>query len=152
MRDSLGSKHHQRGNPMPLRLRLFFSALTGTLLLIPALALYRELSRRPDIWWTPPAMALSLAESQDRVRIYARGEPLGTLLEAKQLWIREEAGSSALDAREVGLRFNNWDRVRAARIPMLLTHAAVCGAGIVLLLLIATGRLAYRDEKEPVAA
>jgi len=53
--------------------------MTGSLLLIPALALYRELSRRPDIWWTPPAMALSLDKSQDRVRIYARGKPLGAL-------------------------------------------------------------------------
>jgi hypothetical protein len=97
-------------------------------------------------------MALSLTDSQDRVRIYARGKPLGVLLEAKQLWIREAAGSSALDPREVGLRFNNWDRVRAARIPMLLTYSAVFGAGVVLLLLIATGRLAYRGEKEPIAA
>ena len=30
---------------MPLRLRVFFSTLTCTLLFIPALALYRELSR-----------------------------------------------------------------------------------------------------------
>ena len=137
---------------MPLRLRVFFSTLTCTLLFIPALALYRELSRRPDIWWTPPAMALSLNASQDRVRIYVRGKPLGALLEAKQLWIRGEAGSGALDPREVGLRFNNWDRVRAARIPMLLTYSAVLGAGVVLLLVIATGRLAYRGEKEPAAA
>ena len=137
---------------MPLRLRLFFSIMTGALVLIPALALYRELSRRPDIWWTPPAMAFSLTESQDRVRIYARGKPLGALLDAKQLWIGEAAGSSALDPREVGLRFNNWDRVRAARIPMLLAYSAALGAGAVLLLVIVTGRLAYRGEKEPIAA
>ena len=133
---------------MPLRLRLFFSALTATLLLIPALALYRELSRRPDIWWTPPAMALSLDESQDRVRIYARGKPLGTLLEEGEVWIGKQAGSSPLDRRELGLRFNNWDRIRAERIPMLLAYAAACGADVVLLLVIATGRLAYRGEKE----
>ena len=77
---------------MPLRLRVFFSVLTSTLLFIPALALYRELSRRPDIWWTPPAMALSLNASQDRVRIYVRGKPLGALLEAKQLWIGGKRG------------------------------------------------------------
>jgi hypothetical protein len=124
--------------------------MTGSLLLIPALALYRELSRRPDIWWTPPAMALSLDKSQDRVRIYARGKPLGALLEAKQLWIREDAGSSALDPREVGLRLNNWDRVRAERIPVLLTYSAVFGAGVLLLILMATGRLTYRGEKEPI--
>ena len=136
---------------MPPRLRLFFSIMTGSLLLIPALALYRELSRRPDIWWTPPPMALSLNESQDRVRIYARGKSLGALLEAKQLWIKEDAGSSALDPREVGLRLNNWDRVRAERIPVLLTYSAVFGAGALLLLLMATGRLTYRGEKEPIA-
>ena len=131
--------------------RLLYSVLTGVLLLIPALPLYLELSKRSDIWWTPPTMALSLTESQDRVRIYARGRPLGALLEAKQLWINDEAGSSPLGEREIGLRLNNWDRVRAARLPTLLVRAAACGGGLVLLLLIATGRLAYRGEKEPVA-
>jgi hypothetical protein len=137
---------------MPIRLRFFYSALTGVLLLIPAVAFYGELSKRSDIWWTPPTMALSLTESQDRVRIYARGTPLETLLDAKQLWIRDEAGSSPLVAPEISLRLNNWDRVRAARLPMLLVYAATCGAGVVLLLLIATGRLAYRGERGPVAA
>jgi len=137
---------------MPIRLRFFFSALTAVLLLIPAVALYGELSKRSDIWWTPPTMALSLTESQDRVRIYARGTPLETLLGAKRLWIRDEAGSSPLVAPEISLRLNNWDRVRAARLPMLLVYAAACGAGVVLLLLIATGRLAYRGERGPVAA
>ena len=137
---------------MPLRVRLFFSALTAALLLIPVLALYRELSRRPDIWWTPPPMALSLSQSRDRVEIYVRGKPLGALLEARQLSVADEAGSSALDAHEIGLRFNNWDRVRAARLTTLLLYAASCGGGAVLLLLIATGRLAYRAERESVAA
>ena len=137
---------------MPLRLRLFFSAFTGALLLIPTLALYEELSRRPDIWWTPPPMALSLAESQDRVEIYVRGKPLRTLLEARQLSVTDAAGSSALGTHEIGLRFNNWDRVRAARLPILLWYAASCCGGAVLLLLIATGRLAYREERKSVAA
>src|SRR5229473_1344705 len=133
---------------MPPRLRLFFSALTGVLLLISALALYRELSRRSDIWWTPPPMALSLSESQDRVQIYVRGKPLGDLLAGRQISVTGNAGSSALEAHEIGFRFNNWDRVRADRLPMLLVYAASCGAGTVLLLLIATGRLAYRGERE----
>ncbi len=130
---------------MPQRLRLFFSILTGVLLLIPALALYRSLSGPADIWWTPPAMALSLSESQDRVQIYARGRPLAALLDAKQLWIKDEAASTPLGAHEIGLRLNNWDHVRAARLPVLLVYAAACGAGVVLLLVIATGRLTYRE-------
>ena len=137
---------------MPLRLRLFFSVLTGALLLIPALALYRELSQRSDIWWTPPPMALSIAESQDRVQIYLRAKPLGPLVAARQLWVTNELGSSPVGADDIGLRFNNWDRVRAVRIPTLLVYAACCGGGLVLLLLIAMGRLAYRGENASVAA
>jgi hypothetical protein len=137
---------------MPSRLRLFFSILSGVLLLIPALALYREFSRRSDIWWTPPPMALSLSDSRDRVEIYVRGKPLGALLEARQLSVTDAGGASALGAQDIGLRFNNWDRVRATRLPMLLLYAATCGAGAVLLLLIATGRLVYRGETQPLAA
>jgi hypothetical protein len=137
---------------MPLRLRLFFSGLTGILLLIPSLALYRELSMPADIWWTPTAMAVPLAESRDRVEIYVRGEPLGGLLNGQKLWIRDEGGSRALGAQEIGLRFNNRDRVRAGRLPLLLAYAAICGGGVVILFLIAAGRLAYRGEDPRVAA
>jgi len=137
---------------MPLRLRLFFSVLIVALLLIPATPLYRELSSRSDIWWTPLPMAPSLSESQDRVEIYVRGKPLGALLEARQLSVADGAGPSVLGADEIRLRFNNWDRVRVARFPMLLMYAASCGGGVVLLLLIATGRLAYRGERGSVAA
>src|SRR5437588_10595881 len=92
---------------MPPRLRLFYSVLTGVLLLIPALALYRDLCGPADIWWTPPAMGITLAESQDRVQIYARGRPLGAVLDAKQRWIRDEAGAGRLGARGVGLRLHS---------------------------------------------
>ena len=137
---------------MPTRLRVFYSLLTGGLLLIPIVALYGELGKRPDIWWTPPTMALSLAESRDRVEIYARGRPLGALLERGQVSITDGTGSGVLRAQEIGLRFNNWDRVRSQRLPLLLLYAAACGAGAVTFLLIATGRLAYRGEREAVAA
>ena len=137
---------------MPPRLRLFYSLLTAGLLLIPVVALYSELAKRSDIWWTPPPMASSLTESQDRLEIYVRGKPLGALLNEGKLRITDETGSGTLGASEISLRFNNWDRVRVTRLPIVLFYAAACGAGGLLVLLIATGRLAYRGEKEPVAA
>jgi len=137
---------------MPPRLRVFYSLLTAGLLLIPAVALYSEVSRRSDIWWTPLPMALSLADSKDRVEIFVRGQPLGGLLDQKHLSITDGAGSGVLRVEDIGLRFNNWDRVRAARLPLLLLYAAACGGGIVLLVVIATGRLAYSGEYERVAA
>jgi len=136
---------------MPPRLRLFYSGLTLGLLLIPAVALYSELARRSDIWWTPPAMASTLGDSRDRVEIYAGNKPLAAWLTAQQLWIRDEAGSRAVSADEIRLRFNNWDRTRVARLPLLLVYAATLGAGLVIFLVVATGRLAYRGER-PVAA
>ncbi len=131
---------------MPPRLRVFYSVLTAALLFIPAVALYSELSKRSDIWWTPPSMALSLADSKDRVEVYARGQELGTLLDRKQLSISDGTGSRLLSAQDIGLRLNNWDRVRAERLPLLLFYAAACGFGAALVLVIATGRLAYRGE------
>lgn len=137
---------------MPPRLRLFYSFLIVVLLSIPVLTIGRELLRRPDIWWTPLDMASSLTGSQDRVEIYAHGRPLTELLAANQLWLRTDTESRPLTAQELRFRFNNADRLRARRLPLLLVDAASCGAGAVLLLLIATGRLTYRGETAPVAA
>jgi hypothetical protein len=134
-------------DPMPTRVRLFFSILTVVFFFVAAAPLYRELSRPKDIWWTPHAMLVPLARSQDRVEIYIRGKPLGTLIEAGQLRLTDERGSSVLTPNEIGLRFNNWDRVRAQHLPVSLSSAAACGAMVVLFILVATGRLTYRDDQ-----
>ena len=133
---------------MPPRIRLVFSALSLVFFLMAAVPLYRELSRRSDIWWTPHAMAVPFTESTDRVEIYARGKPLAALLQAGQLRIAEGGGCTVVAPSEVGLRFNNWDRVRAERLPLLLVYAAVCGVTALMFLLVLTGRLAYRGERE----
>ena len=132
---------------MPTRVRLFFSILSVVFFFIAAAPLYRELSRPKDIWWTPHTMLVPLTRSQDRVEIYLRGKPLGTLIEAGQLRLTDERGSSVLTPNEIGLRFNNWDRVRAEHLPMSLASAAAGGAMVLLFILVATGRLAYRDDE-----
>lgn len=133
---------------MPPRIRVLFSALGLVFLFGAAAPLYRELSQRSDIWWTPQAMLVPLDQSSDRVVIYVRGKPLAALLESGQVRITEAGGSAALTPTDVGLRFNNWDRVRAGRIPMLLIYAAGCGVAALLLGLVAMGRLAYRGERD----
>jgi hypothetical protein len=133
---------------MPTRVRLFFSIFSVVLFLIAAAPLYREVSRPKDIWWTPHTMLVPLARSQDRVEIYLRGKPLGALIEAGQLRLTDERGSSVLTANEIGLRFNNWDRVRAEHLPVSLSSAAAGGAMVALFILVATGRLTYRDDQE----
>jgi hypothetical protein len=128
-----------------------FAAIIFVVFLIPALALYGELSKPADIWWTPAALMVPLTGTADRVVVYVRGKPLVAVLQAGQLRPVDEASGSVLATSDIGFRFNNWDRVRAQRIPTLLGYAAVCGATATLFLLVATGRLAYRGEKEPAS-
>ncbi len=132
---------------MPTRMRLMFAALSLTLFLISAVPLCRALSRPSDIWWTPHALLVPLAMRTDRVEIYARGKPLATLVQAGQLRIVENGGLSTLTPSDVGLRFNNWDRVRVEQLPLLLGYAAVCGVTACMFLLVVSGRLAYRGER-----
>jgi hypothetical protein len=126
-----------------------FAAIMFLLFLIPALTLYRELSKPADIWWTPRPLMVPLTNAADRVEVYVRGRPLVAMLETGQLRVIDEASGSVLAASDFGFRFNNWDRVRAQGIPTLLWYAAVCGVAATLFLIVATGRLAYRGEKEP---
>lgn len=123
---------------MPPRIRLLYSGLCIVLLVIAALPVYRELARPRDIWWTPRAMLVPLPESADRVEVFVRGEPLGTLLEAGRVEI--------VASGDIGLRFNSRDRLRAESLPALLASAAASGMVVLLLLLVVTGRLVYRGE------
>jgi hypothetical protein len=127
-------------------LRALFTSLSVAIFMIGAIPIYSELSRRPDIWWTPHSMMVPLPASGDRVEIYARGQPLGALLQAGRLRIADDGGVSVLATSDVGLRFNNWDRVRAARLPSMIAAAAACAIAAVMFLLVVTGRLVYRGE------
>ncbi|HEX9220237.1 MAG TPA: hypothetical protein VF858_07100, partial [Gemmatimonadaceae bacterium] len=69
-------------------------------------------------------------------------------LQAGQLRTTGDASTSVLTTSDIGFRFNNWDRVRAQQRPLFLWYAAVVGAGAIVFLLLISGRLPYRGEKE----
>ncbi|HEY8259269.1 MAG TPA: hypothetical protein VIG08_16550, partial [Gemmatimonadales bacterium] len=54
---------------------------------------------------------------------------------AGQLRLLDDSVTSVVSTADVGLRFNNWDRVRTARIPSLLISGVTAGAGAALLLM-----------------
>ena len=137
---------------MPPRVRFAFSVFSLVCFAIAAASLVSELRRRSDIWWTPRPLMVPLAQSADRVELYVRSEPLAALIESGRLRVEKGGTWSALSAGEVGLRFNNWDRVRAQRLPLLLGYGAMCGFSAAIFLIIATGRLAYREERGAPAA
>jgi hypothetical protein len=136
---------------MPPRNRALFSILIVTLFLVSALPLFRALTQRDDIWWTPQAMALPLSEAQDRVQIFVRNQPLSALLESGHLQMTASEGLQTIAPGDVRLRLNNWDRMRAERMPLLLTQAAACGAMAILFIMLVMGRLTLRGEKSEVA-
>lgn len=47
--------------------------------------------------------------------------------------------------------YSNWDRISAAHVSGLLVSAAGCGMTLTVLIIVATGRLAYRGETGPSA-
>jgi hypothetical protein len=132
---------------MPPRLRSLYATFCVTFFLISALPIYRELSRRRDIWWTPFSMLVPLADSKDRVQVFVRREPLPALIQAGQLRMEDNGRSSVLATSDIGFRFNNWDRVRGERLGLLLVCAAMCGVTALTFLLVLTGRLVYRGEE-----
>ena len=132
---------------MPPRIRLLYSSFAVVLFFMAAVPLYRELSRPSDIWWTPRTMMVPLGESQDRVEIYVHGRLLQELLHTGSLRLSDASGSTVLAPADVSLRFNNFDRVRAAQLPALMTSVAGAAIAALFVLLFLTNRLAYREEK-----
>lgn len=132
---------------MPGRVRLALVIMSLAVLLTSALPILRELTRRTDIWWTPATMLVPLGESGQRVEIYAHGQPLAKLIQAGKVQVLDEGKPVSLGAGDVGLRFNNSDRVRAERLPRVLVSAALFGAVTLYLLLLVTNRLVYREER-----
>jgi hypothetical protein len=114
--------------------RYLLLILPTTFLLISAARLYAFFQERDDIWWTPRAMSIPLEAAHDRVRVYLHGNEMDDLVAARRLLLQNDSGTSAVSRQDIGLRFNNWDRVRAERIPALLISAVTVGAAAGLLL------------------
>jgi hypothetical protein len=114
--------------------RYLLLGLPALFLLTSGARLYRFLHERSDIWWTPAAMLVPLTESHDRVAIYVRGSELDDLVAAGQLRLVRNSATSVVSPADIGLRLNNWDRVRAERIPGLLISGVTVGAAAALLL------------------
>ncbi len=116
------------------RSRRFLLIFGSILLLMSAQHLVRFFAQPSEIWWTPKALSPSLADVSDRVEVYVRGAALQEQIKAGRMQLLTDAGATPVTESETRLRFNNWDHVRAQRIPGLLTAAACLGASGVLLL------------------
>lgn len=108
--------------------------LPAVFLLTSTAHLYSFLHQRPDIWWTARGSEVPLPESHDRVAVYVAGAELDDLVAAGRLRLQRDQVASAVTPNDVRMRFNNWDRVRAQQLPVILTYAITAGAAAALLL------------------
>ena len=114
--------------------RKYLLIFGGVFFLMSALQLVRLLNERADIWWTPKLLGLGLADASDRVEVYVRDVALLEHVKAGHLQLLTDTGPRPVTASDIRLRFNNWDRVRAERIPSLLGLGIALGASGVFFL------------------
>ena len=116
-------------------IRMYFLLLGGAFLLVSVGNLGKFYRERRDIWWTPEAMMVRMEDSHERVEVYVRGLRLTDVVSAGRLSISGETDAAPVKPSEIGFRFNNFDRVRAMRIPALLGSTAAAGAAGALVIL-----------------
>jgi len=88
-----------------------------------------------DAYWTATAFSPTLAASADRVEVYVDDEPLLKAVGEERLVLKQKGAEAPVVADKVVARVNNYERVRLARLPMMLGLAAGAGAGFVLFLI-----------------
>jgi hypothetical protein len=111
-----------------------FAHLRGVFFLMSALQLVRYFNERADIWWTPKPLSLALADASDRVEVYVRDVALLEHVKAGRVQVLTDTVARPLMESDIRLRLNNWDHVRAERIPSLLGIGIALGASAVFFL------------------
>lgn len=129
--------------------RNYLLAFGGIFFVMSAQHLLTFFVQRADIWWTPKALSVPMEEASDRVEVYVRELPLSEQVRVGRLQLVSDLGATAVAGSDVRLRFNNWDRVRAQRLPFLLAAAVCAGASGVVLLL---GILGWIPGRQPPSA
>lgn len=88
-----------------------------------------------DAYWTATAFSPTLAASADRVEVFVNDEPLLKAVAEERIVHKQKGAEAPVAADKVIARVNNYEKVRLARLPMMLGLAAAAGAGFVLFLI-----------------
>ena len=120
--------------------RKFLLIFGGIFFLMSALQIVRFFNQPADIWWTPKTLSVPLADASDRVEVYVRDVALHEQIKAGRVQLLADNATAPVTESDIRLRFNNWDRIRAERIPALLGPGIVLGAlGVFFLVGIRSG-------------
>jgi hypothetical protein len=106
-------------------------------LLVCGLAGFRlwQLWEQPaDAFWTQPAYAPTLDAVSDRFAVLVDGEPVLKLVKEQKLLLVVKETPAPVTAERLTVSVNNYDKVRASRIPAMIVFAAVAGGAFILFL------------------
>jgi hypothetical protein len=113
-----------------------WALLGGGVVLVLALAgLWRVQGTPVETSLTPAHLAPPLSSVADRYEVLVAGVPLQKAIADKRLMLAGENGAAAVVVPEATVRYNDAERVRAARMPSLLALSAMAGGGFVLFLI-----------------
>lgn len=130
---------------------LLWIGLTGTIIIGTSFFtdVYRAFWGDRSIWWTNQAKRLSVEQTKDNFELYIAGKLLqkhfsdGTLL-----GIDNNGKQYPIVAKDIAVRFNNWDKIKAT----ILGYTTMSGFGLgVVLTLLVTGLIQFfrREKKSP---
>ena len=127
---------------------LLWVGMVGTLFIGTSLLtnVYQAFWGDQTIWWTPPSMQLPFEETRDRFELSIAGVSLWKHLSQGTILAVDSKGNQfPVVARDITVRLNNWEKVRAS----LLVRATWTGAAFgVLITLFVLGLIrAFRPEK-----
>lgn len=117
------------------RFRFFALLFGGLFLTLSLFRLYNLWDQPPGIWWTPQHLAVRLETVGDRLEIFVGSTPLQKAISEGRVSLggKESSGLPVAES-DVTVRLNNYDRVRASRVPAFIGFGAGAGAAAVLLL------------------
>ncbi len=115
---------------------LLWIGLTATLFIGPSFAvdMSRILWGNHDVWWTNSDMRLPLAQTRGEVEIYLAGKGLERHLADGSLRSVEANGRQRrITTSDVGVRLNNWNRVKASLLMRTTLTGIALGAALAML-------------------
>ena len=108
--------------------------------------LYRAYWGNDSIWWTHQQMRLPVEDSGNSFILYIAGKPLQGHLDEGSLFAAAADGQKfRVVAGDVGVRLNNWYRVKASILTWALISAFAFGCSVTLFV---TGLIQYLTRKK----
>jgi hypothetical protein len=89
-----------------------------------------------NIWWTPKTMKLYLSETKNNFELFISGKPLQDHIAKETLFALDEEGKQyCVVGKDIGVRLNNWHKVKASMLGTALYSAFGSGVAITCLVL-----------------